>query len=59
LWIFIAQRNGAIHESQKQADVERQAPLQSLGIRFGRITTDQIERDLPRVLQKIRETFKK
>ena|SRR5579859_3767513 len=51
--------DGPIHESQQQADTERQELIESLDIRFVRVTADQVERDLPGVLQKIREAFKK
>jgi very-short-patch-repair endonuclease len=49
--------DGPIHESQREADRQRQAMIESLGIRFVRVTADQVEKDLPTVLQTIRAAF--
>ncbi|MEW6577627.1 MAG: endonuclease domain-containing protein, partial [Chloroflexota bacterium] len=49
--------DGPIHESQREADRQRQIMLESLGLRFVRVTAAQVENDLPAVLHKIRAAF--
>ncbi len=49
--------DGAIHENQREADAERQAILESLGIRFVRVTATEVEQDMPTVLAHIRAAF--
>ena len=49
--------DGAIHENQREADAERQAILESLGIRFVRVTAAEVEQDMPTVLAHIRAAF--
>ena len=45
--------DGALHETQRQADSERQQILESMGIRFLRLPAWLIERDLPAALAAI------
>lgn len=49
--------DGPIHETQREADRARQELLESLGIRFVRVTAEQVEQDLPGVLATIRAAF--
>ncbi len=51
--------DGRIHETQREADALRQEIIESLGVRFVRVTADQVERDLPGVLVLIRAAFEK
>lgn len=49
--------DGPIHETQREADRARQELLESFGIRFVRVTAEQVEQDLPGVLATIRAAF--
>jgi putative DNA methylase len=49
--------DGPIHENQKEADAQRQEILESLGIRFVRLTAAQVEDDLAGALAQIRAAF--
>ena len=49
--------DGPIHDAQAEADRIRQELIESLGIRFVRLTNDHIEYDLPNALDKIRSAF--
>src|SRR5690606_38538258 len=46
--------DGAVHETQQEADDERQRLIESLGIRFVRLTAEEVENDLPTALDVIR-----
>ena len=48
--------DGSIHDlpDQQQADAERQRLVESLGIRFVRVMAEDVEQNLPAVLDKIR-----
>lgn len=50
--------DGSIHENQREADKTRQELLESLGIRFVRVTADQVNQNLPHVLNTIRHAFR-
>ncbi len=50
--------DGGIHESQREADALRQEIIESLGIRFVRVTAEEVETNLPNVLNKIRSNFR-
>lgn len=52
---LIIEVDGPIHETQKQADQDRQELLESVGFRFRRLTTEEVEEDMPSVLARIRE----
>ncbi len=54
---LIVEVDGPIHESQRALDQERQTLLESLGLRFVRVTAAQVEADLPAVLRAIRAAF--
>jgi very-short-patch-repair endonuclease len=54
---LIVEVDGPIHESQRAADQQRQAMLESLGLRFVRVTAAQVENHLSDVLQAIRTAF--
>jgi very-short-patch-repair endonuclease len=49
--------DGAIHQTQQDADRERQKLIESLGIRFVRVSADEVEQNLHAVLEKIRFAF--
>ncbi|NJL54205.1 DUF559 domain-containing protein [bacterium] len=49
--------DGKIHESQQEADRQRQEILEELGIRFVRISAEQVENDLPGALAAIHAAF--
>ncbi len=49
--------DGAIHDTQVEADAERQAILESLGIRFIRVSAELVEQDLPLTLNRIKSAF--
>src|SRR5215468_7479525 len=51
---LIIEVDGPIHDKQVQADRERQALLESLGLRFLRFSTEDVEARLPEVVTKIR-----
>ena len=56
---LVIEVDGSIHELQRGADAERQALIESLGIRFLRFSVEQIEKELPAVLNSIRAVFHK
>ncbi len=49
--------DGGIHERQATTDAQRQRALESVGVRFVRITADLVERDLPTALARIEAVF--
>lgn len=49
--------DGGVHCRQQEADRERQQAIESLGIRFVRVTAEQVEQDLPQVLSTIFAAF--
>ena len=49
--------DGDIHEGQATADAQRQQALESVGVRFVRITADMVENDLQAALAKIEAAF--
>ena len=50
---LVVEVDGPIHDSQQQADQERQTLLETLGLRFIRVTTDDVEHWLSAVVEKI------
>lgn len=54
---LIVEVDGGIHESQKDLDEQRQQVLESLGLRFVRVSSEEVERNLPEVLSRIRGEF--
>src|SRR5690606_9590875 len=54
---LIVEVDGLIHEQQKEDDAIRQELLESLGLRFVRVTANEVETDIANVLVKIREAF--
>src|SRR5260370_293955 len=44
---MVIEVDGGIHESQRGADAKRQALIESLGLRFVRVSAAQVETDLP------------
>ena len=57
-WLAV-EVDGKIHESQREADQLRQEIIEALGIRFVRVTAEQVEQNLPDVLKTIRAAFKR
>jgi adenine-specific DNA-methyltransferase len=51
---LVVEVDGPVHLGQVQSDRERQALLESLGLRFLRVNTAQVESDLEHVLTTIR-----
>ncbi len=49
--------DGGIHAGQSTTDAQRQRALESVGVRFVRITADLVENDLPAALSKIEPAF--
>ena len=49
--------DGPVHETQRQADGERQQILESMGIRFLRLPAALVEGDLPAALAAIERAF--
>ncbi len=56
---LIVEVDGAIHEMQREYDVERDTSLVALGFRIIRFTNDEITENLQGVLQKIVQACKK
>uniref|UniRef100_UPI00186624F8 endonuclease domain-containing protein n=1 Tax=Nostoc sp. MG11 TaxID=2721166 RepID=UPI00186624F8 len=54
---LIVEVDGGIHESQRYLDQQRQELLESLGLRFVRISSQQVETDLNATLEAIRAAF--
>ncbi|HEX2091552.1 MAG TPA: DUF559 domain-containing protein [Longimicrobiaceae bacterium] len=54
---LVVEVDGGIHESQAERDRARQECLETLGLRFIRISARQIERGLPAALASIRTAF--
>jgi very-short-patch-repair endonuclease len=50
--------DGKIHESQREADALRQEIIEALGLRFVRVTAEQVEHDLCEVLNVIHSAFR-
>jgi adenine-specific DNA-methyltransferase len=55
---LIVEVDGSIHEQKKQADLERQALLESLELRFVRVGAEEVEGNLEAVLRKIAGAFR-
>src|SRR5690606_9800282 len=49
--------DGSIHDQQQEADQLRQEILESLGIRFVRVRAEEVEQNLPSVLDQIKTAF--
>ncbi len=54
---LVIEVDGEIHELQLEADAQRQALIESLGIQFLRFSSRQVDTDLPSVLKCIRVAF--
>jgi very-short-patch-repair endonuclease len=54
---LIVEVDGGVHESQRAADREREKLLKSLGLRFVRVSAEQVETNLPAVLANIHRAF--
>jgi len=56
---LIVEVDGGIHESQQEADAERDETMRMLGLNVLRIPADLVERNLPAALERIREFIRK
>lgn len=54
---LIVEVDGPIHETQREADRQRQELLEALGLRFVRVAAAQVENDLPSALATIQNAF--
>jgi len=54
---LVVEVDGSIHNSQQEADLQRQQLLESLGLRFVRIDSNLVENDLPTALSQISAAF--
>ena len=54
---LIVEVDGPIHESQKELDHQRQDLIESLGLRFVRVSSHLVETDLSATLETIRNAF--
>ncbi len=54
---LVVEVDGPVHETQRQADGERQQILESMGIRFLRLPAALVEGDLPAALAAIERAF--
>jgi very-short-patch-repair endonuclease len=54
---LIVEIDGGIHESQKNLDHQRQQLLESLGLRFLRVSSEQVETNIAGVLALIRSIW--
>jgi adenine-specific DNA-methyltransferase len=54
---LVVEVDGKIHERQQREDADRQEALESLDLRFVRVTHDDVIFDLATVLTRIRQSF--
>ena len=52
---LVVELDGSIHQRQADYDVERDQIFTGLGLRVLRITNDEVEKQLPMVLERIKE----
>ncbi|HYJ79908.1 MAG TPA: DUF559 domain-containing protein, partial [Longimicrobiaceae bacterium] len=55
---LIVEVDGGVHETQREADAGRQAALETLGLRFVRISDELVIRDPEGALDTIRRAFR-
>jgi very-short-patch-repair endonuclease len=55
---LVVEVDGGIHDTQIEADKLRQEIIESLGIRFVRVHAEEVENNLPALLNKIRSAFR-
>ncbi|HEX8905839.1 MAG TPA: endonuclease domain-containing protein, partial [Longimicrobiaceae bacterium] len=54
---LVVEVDGKIHEHQQREDADRQEALESLGLRFVRVTHEEVIHDLQSAIRKIRQAF--
>ena len=54
---LIVEVDGAIHDTQQEADAYRQSLIESLGLRFVRLPAVMVETDLDTALQRITQSY--
>ena len=52
---LVVEVDGPIHKGQRKLDVRRQSLLESLGLRFLRVSTEEVQHDLASVIAKIKD----
>ena len=55
---LIVEVDGPIHADQREADAQRQVLIESLGLRFVRVSAAQVEQDMGAALAAIRAAFR-
>ena len=55
---LVLEVDGGVHNSQSNLDSERQRLIESLGLRFLRVSAREVEEDLEESLRKVRESFR-
>jgi very-short-patch-repair endonuclease len=55
---LVVEVDGPIHETQREADQQRQELLERLGLRVLRLSADEVENRLTQALDKIRDTIR-
>lgn len=53
-YCLVVEVNGSVHESQVELDQARQEILEQLGLTVLRVNAEEVEKNLPSILQKIR-----
>jgi len=56
---LVIEVDGRIHESQREYDEGRNTIMKELGLKILRVTNDQVEKEMEKVIQLIREVVKK
>ena len=51
---LVVEIEGPVHDTQIERDAERQVHIERLGFRFFRVSADEVERNLPVVLERLR-----
>lgn len=54
---LIVEVDGGVHETQKEADAERQQLLEASGLRFVRLSADLVEKNLEKALEEVKKAF--
>jgi very-short-patch-repair endonuclease len=54
---LVVEVDGAIHDSTVEADRQRQAAIEGLGLRFLRVTVAEVENELPAVVDRIKDAI--
>jgi very-short-patch-repair endonuclease len=55
---LVVEVDGSVHDDREDLDQIRQAILERRGLRFVRVRSEEVERDLPRALERIRRALR-